>query len=57
MLENMTASTENMDLKEKHSHTDTLEEHVENPPATAPGTSEEAHVTLKTWSVILVGGQ
>ena len=53
----MTTNNELVALEEKHNRTDTLEEHVESPSFAAPDTSQEAHVTLKTWTVISVGQQ
>ena len=44
-----------MDFDEKENGTHTLEEQLENAPVAVSRTSEEEHVTLKTWLVITVG--
>lgn len=55
MLQEKTVNNESMELEEKQSSPDELESHIENPPPAATPAADEAQITFKTWSVILVG--
>lgn len=53
--EKMTANNETVDLDLEQIGSKPIDQQLESPPVTPPGTAEEEYVTPKSWAVIAVG--